>query len=328
MKRREFIGLAGAAAALPVLSPFAARAQAMPVIGFLHTGSPEENTRRLSGFHKGLGDAGFTDGRNVTIEYRWALGRNNELPAMAADLVRRQVALIATLGSTPATVAARAATATIPIIFAIGSDPVALGLVASLSRPGGNATGISSLTAELAAKRFGLLRELVPQATGYFALVNPTSALSEIFIKELKAGTAGLGIHIEILRASDDSEIEAAFAGLPQRPANLMIFGPDSFFYTRRAQIAALAVRYRVPSVFDDRVYVEAGGLMNYGADWSNVMELAGGYVARVLRGEKPADLPVQQATRFELVINRKTAGALGIELSRTLLATADDVID
>jgi putative ABC transport system substrate-binding protein len=326
MRRREFVGLIGGAAAWSR----AARAQtsAVPVIGFLHTGSPEENARRLAGFLKGLADAGFVDGRNVTIEYRWALGRNSDLPALAADLVRRQVTLIATPGSTPAAVVAKAATATIPIVFAVGADPVALGLVASLSRPGGNATGITSLNAELAAKRLGLLRELVPQPTGYFVLVNPTSVLAEAITKELEAGAASLGMHVEILRASNDVEMEAAFANLPQRAGNAMIFGPDAFFYTRRAQIAALAVRYGVPTVHDDRAYVEAGGLMNYGADWSNVMELAGGYAARILKGEKPADLPVQQAAKFELVINRRSAKALGIELSRTLLATADEVID
>jgi putative tryptophan/tyrosine transport system substrate-binding protein len=284
--------------------------------------------RRLAGFLKGLADAGFVDGRNVTIEYRWALGRNNELPALAADLVRRHVTLIATPGSTPAAVVATAATATIPIVFAVGADPVALGLVASLSRPGGNATGITSLNAELAAKRLGLLRELVPQATGYFVLVNPTSVLAEAITKGLEAAAASLGMHVEFVRASNDAEIQAAFANLPQRSGNAMIFGPDAFFYTRRAQIAALAVRYGVPTVHDDRAYAEAGGLLNYGADWSNVMELAGGYAARILKGEKPADLPVQQATKFEFVINRKTAKALGIEISRTLLATADEVID
>src|SRR5882757_4891418 len=215
MKRREFIGLIGGVAAWPLAA--SAQTSAMPVIGFLHTGSPEENARRLAGFLKGLADGGFVDGRNVTIEYRWALGRNNELPALAADLVRRQVTLIATPGSTPAAVVAKAATATIPIVFAVGADPVALGLVASLSRPGGNATGITSLNAELAAKRLGLLRELVPQATGYFFLVNPTSVLAEANTKELEAGAASLGMHIEIVRASNDAEIEAAFANLPQR---------------------------------------------------------------------------------------------------------------
>jgi putative tryptophan/tyrosine transport system substrate-binding protein len=327
MRRREFISLlTGTAAAWPL----AARAQqpAMPVIGFLHTGSPSENAKRLAAFLKGLGDGGFVDGRNVVIEYHWAAGNNEALPAMAAELVRRKVTMIVTPASTAAAVVARAATSTIPIVFAIGADPVALGLVTSLSRPGGNATGTASLNAEVGAKRLGLLRELVPQAARYHVLVNPTSPLAAPFIKELESGAASLGIHLEILRASNDAEIEARFAALPEGPGNVMVFGPDALFYTRRAQIAALAVRHAVPAIFDDRAYVEAGGLLNYGADWANLMELTGGYAARVLKGEKPADLPVQQATKFELVINLKTAKALGLAVPQKLLLLADDVVE
>ena len=326
MKRRNFIAGVGAAALLP----FAARAQApvMPVIGFLHAGSPEQNVTRLAAFLRGLKAAGLVDGQNVAIEYRWGRGSDQQLPAMAADLIRRQVTVIATPGSTAATVAAKAATSTVPIVFTTGADPVALGFVASLSRPGGNATGVTSLNAEMGAKRLGLMRELVPQASRYFAFTNPTSLLTAPFVRELEAGAASLGIHIDVVHASNVAEIETAFASLPPSPGSVLMFCPDTFFYTQRAQIATLTARYAVPAIFDDRAYVEAGGLINYGADWPTLMELAGRYTARVIGGEKPADLPVVQSTKFELVINRKTANTLGLEISRTLLATADEVID
>jgi putative tryptophan/tyrosine transport system substrate-binding protein len=326
MRRRDFIKvLAGSAVALPL----AAHAQqpAVPVIGFLHSGSPDQNVKRLAAFRKGLNEAGFVEGQNVAIEYRWAAGQNDKLPALVADLIRRQVAVIATAGSTPASVAAKAATTTIPIVFAVGADAVALGLVASLNRPGGNVTGITSLNADIAAKRLGVLRELVPQATRYFTLVNPTSQLAEPFIKDLQAGAASLGTHIDILHASTDGEIEAAFADLPLA-GTVLVFPPDAFFYIRRARIAALAARHAVPTMFDGRDYVDAGGLASYGADFVNVMELAGNYTARILKGEKAADLPVVQAARFELVINLKTAKALGVTVPPTLLAIADEVIE
>jgi putative ABC transport system substrate-binding protein len=326
MKRRQFITLAGAAAAWPL----AARAQssAMPVIGFLHAGSPDENTKRLAAFLKGLGDAGFVEGRNVAIEYRWASGNNEQLPAMVADLIARKVALITTPGSTAAAVVAKAATATIPIVFSSGTDPVGLGLVGSLGRPGGNATGITSLSAELAAKRLGLSRELVPKASRYFTLIKPSSELAAPFVHDLQEAATSLGIQIAVLKADTADEIDQAFDSIPQSPGNVMVFGPEGFFYVRRAHIAELALRRAIPTVFDGRDYVEAGGLAGYGPDFFNVMELTGGYVARVLKGAKPADLPVQQATKFELVINRKTAKTLGIEISPTLLATADEVIE
>jgi putative tryptophan/tyrosine transport system substrate-binding protein len=326
MRRREFIALVAGAAALPLTAR--AQQQAMPVIGFLHAGSPDENTKRLAAFRKGLGDAGFVEGQNVAIEYRWALGKNEELPAMAADLVRRKVTLIATPGSTAAAVAAKSATTTIPVVFSSGTDPVALGLVNSLSRPGGNATGITSLNAELAAKRLGLFRELVPMASHYFTLVNPTSELAAPFVKDLQNAASSLGIKVEVLEANTTEEIDAAFASIPQAPGTVMVFGPEGFFYVHRAQIAELALRRAIPAIFDVRDYVDAGGLASYGSDYFKLMELTGNYAARVLKGEKPADLPVQQATKFEFVINRKTAEALGIEISPTLLATADDVIE
>jgi putative tryptophan/tyrosine transport system substrate-binding protein len=330
MKRRQFISLVGAAAATPLLYSPVARAQkaAMPVIGFLHSGAPEQNVKRLAAWRKGLDDVGFVEDRNVTIEYRWAGGRNDRLPDLASDLIHRQVAVIVTAGSTPAALAAKAATTTIPIVFGAGADPVELGLVPSLNRPGGNVTGVTSLNAEVAAKRLGMFRDLVPQAAHYFAFVNPTSALAELFIKDLQAGAATVGIHVDILRASTDAEIEAAFASLPHEAGNVLVFGPDAFFFIRRAQIAALMARHAIPSVHDARDYVEAGGLMSYGADFLNVMQLAGGYTGRILKGEKPADLPVMLSTKYELVINLKTAKALGLTVPDRLLALADEVIE
>ena len=326
MKRREFIGLLGGAAALP----FAVHAQspAMPLIGFLHAGSPDENARRLDAFRKGLAAAGFVEGQNVAIEYRWASGRTQELAAMAADLIGKSVALIVTPGSTAAAVAAKAATSSVPIVFSSGTDPVALGLVASLNRPGGNATGITSLNAELAAKRLGLFRELAPGLTRYFTLVRPSSELAAPFVADLQRAAASLGVGVEVLKADTSDEIDAALASVPQQAGCGMVFGPEGFFYIHRQRIAELALARALPTIFDVRDYADVGGLASYGSDYFNVMEHTGNYVARVLRGEKPADLPVQQATKFELVINRRTAKALGIELSRTLLATAEDVID
>jgi putative tryptophan/tyrosine transport system substrate-binding protein len=300
----------------------------MPVIGFLHSGEPEPNVKRLAAFRKGFSEAGFIEGQNVAIEFRWAGGQNERLPDLAADLVRRQVAVIATAGSTPAALAAKAATTTIPVVFAAGADPIALGLVPSLNRPGGNVTGITSTNAELAAKRLGLLHELVPQAARYFALVNPTSALTELIVKDLQAGARTLGLPVEILHASNDREIDAAFASLPQGSGNVLAFGPDAFFYIRRVQIAALAARHAVPAMADGRDYVEAGALVGYGADFLNLMQLAGGYTGRILKGEKPADLPVMQSTKYEFVINMKTAKALGVKISDNLLSLADEVIE
>jgi putative tryptophan/tyrosine transport system substrate-binding protein len=327
MRRREvLVGLGGAVA----MWPLAARAQpaAVPVIGFLHSGSADENAKRLAAFRKGLAETGFVEGRNVAIEYRWALGKNEDLPALAADLVRRKVALIATPGSTPAAVAAKAATTSIPLVFGVGADPVALGLVASVSRPDGNATGVTSLNAELVAKRLGIFRDLVPEAKRYFMLVNPASVLAAPFIAALQSAAEGIGIRIEVLRASSDNEIDAAFDSVPQAPGNAMVFGPDAFFYIRRAHIADLALRRTIPTIFDDRAYVSAGGLICYGADFLEVMELAGNYAGRILKGERPGDLPVQQPTKFELVINLKTAKALGIDVPQRLLLIADEVIE
>jgi putative ABC transport system substrate-binding protein len=289
--------------------------------------SPAQNAKRVGAWLQGLKDGGFVDGQNVRIEYRWANGDESRLPALAADLIGRGVSVIATPGSTPAAMAAKRATTSIPLVVTTGADPVALGIVPSLSHPGGNITGVTSMNADLAAKRLGLLRELAPQASRYFTLINPTSPLAAPSLKDLEAGAARLGIHVEVLRAADDAEIERAFAGLPKTGAAL-VFGPDQYLYTRRAKLAALASQLAVPTVFDVRDYVDAGGLSSYGTDYMNVMELAGGYTARVLNGAKPADLPFLQPTKFETVINLKTARTLGLTVPSTLLALADEVIE
>jgi ABC-type uncharacterized transport system substrate-binding protein len=327
MRRREFITLLGGAA---VGWPLAARAQqrAVPVIGYLHSGSPEPNLKRVSAFRKGLGETGYAEGQNVAIEFRWAAGQDDQLPEMAAELVRRRVAVIATPGSTPAALAAKAATTTIPIVFYIGGDPVALGLVASLNHPGGNATGISTQDAELMAKRLAQLREVVPRAARCIALVNPNSALTEAIVKNLQSSVATLGQQVEILNAGTIREIDAAFANLAERPGSALLVGPDAFFFIRRAQILTLAARHALPAIYYDREFVEAGGLMSYGPDRVNTFQQAGIYTGRILKGEKPADLPVMQPTKFGLVINLSTARALGIELSQTVLALADEVIE
>ena len=327
MRRREFITLIGGAAAA---WPLAARAQqaTMPVIGFLHAGSPENYGVRLAAYRQGLKDAGFVEGQNVAVEYRWANDHQDRLPALAADLIQRHVAVIATPGSTPAALAAKAATNTLPIVFTTGTDPVALGLVASLSQPGGNATGITALNADLAAKKLGVMRALLPKADHFFALVNPKSPLTEPFLKDLRAGAASLGLTFEILPVSDPSEIKTVFATLPQRPNGVLLVGTDVLLFNNRTQIAALAAQYKLPTIYDGREYAEAGGLISYGADFLDVMRQAGVYTGRVLKGEKPADLPVVQEVKFELVINLKTAKVLGLDVPPILLATADDVIE
>jgi putative ABC transport system substrate-binding protein len=325
MKRRGFLGLLAGAA---LGAPFVVQAETASVVGFLHAGSPEENEKRLAAFLKGLSAGGLVEGQNVSIEYRWARGKNGELSEMAADLVRRKVAMIVTPGSTAAAVAAKKATTKIPIVFSSGTDPVALALVESLNHPGGNATGITSLNAEVAAKRLGLFRELAPKTKRFFTLVKPTSALAAPFAKDLEDAASGLGLHVDVLNANTESEIDTAFEHIPHEGGCGMIFGPEGFFYVYRKHIAALALARGLPTIFDVRDYVEAGGLASYGSDYYAVMELTGSYAARVLKGEKPADLPVQQATKFEMVLNRATARALNLEISPTLLATADDVIE
>ena len=320
IKRRQFFTLLGGAVALPL----AARAQqpAMLVVGFLHSGSPEPNANRVAAFRKGLSEAGYVEGQNVAIEFRWATGRDDQLPDLAADLIRRRVAVIATLGSTPAALAAKAATTSIPIIFLVGSDPVALGLVDSLNRPGGNATGVNFQLAELVTKRLGILREIAPGSNRFVALVNPNTAFTDAVVKDLQSSGSALGLPIEILPASTGREIDAAFAKLVQKPGGALLVGPDAVFTNRRAQIVTLAARHAVAAIYGTRDFAEIGGLMSYGPDLVDAYQQSGIYVGRVLKGEKPAVLPVVQPTKFELVVNLNTARA------HTLLALADEVIE
>jgi putative tryptophan/tyrosine transport system substrate-binding protein len=327
IKRREFISLLGGAAAA---WPLAARAQQakLPTIGFLHSGSLEPNANRVAAFRKGLSEAGYVEGQNVAIEFRWAVDQNDRLPDLAADLIRRRVAVIATPGSTPASLAAKAATETIPIVFLIGGDPVALGLVASLNRPGGNATGVNLQLVELVPKQLGMLRELVPAANHFVALVNPNTAYTDTVVKDLQASASGLGVPIEFLRAGTDREIDAAFANLVQKPGGALLVGPDAVFVSRRAQIVTLAARHALPAIYYVRDFAGIGGLMSYGPNLAHTYRQAGIYVGRVLKGEKPADLPVVQPTKFELVVNLNTARALGLTVPDRLLALADEVIE
>jgi putative ABC transport system substrate-binding protein len=325
-KRREFITLLGAAAVWPL----AARAQQspMPVIGFLHGGTAEQNANRVIGFRKGLSEAGFVEGQNVTIEFHWADGQNDRLPELATDLIRRRVAVIATLSSNLAAVVAKAGTTTIPIVFTVGADPVEMGLVASLSRPGGNVTGISTLNAELTAKRLGLLHELAPQAANISVLLNPTNPSAEPASRDLQATARTLGLQINVVHASNDREIDVAFADLALKAGSALLVSTDPFFFIRRAQLVALAARHAVPTIYYDREFTDNGGLVSYGTSVGGAWEQAGIYVGRILKGEKPADLPVAQATKFEMVINLKTAKALGITMPNTLLSLADEVIE
>jgi putative ABC transport system substrate-binding protein len=323
MNRRDFIAAVGAAAALPVT----ARAQhGMPVIGFLHAGSPAPNASRLAGLRKGLSEAGLVEGQNVAIEFRWAEGRGERLPELAADLVHRQVNVIATLSATQASLAAKAATSTIPIVFQVGSDPVAIGLVASLNRPGGNATGVSTLSAEIMPKRIGLLRELAPSITRVYVLANPTNPNAETVEPELQGVARSLNLQIEVLHASNDEEIQAAFKRI--LPDGALVVSNDPAFFIRRSMLAALAASMRLPAIYYERNFAVDGGLMSYGTGSARAWQLAAGYIARILKGEQPADLPVAQVTAFELVINLKTAKALGLTLPPNMLALADEVIE
>jgi len=320
--RREFISLLGGAAAWP----FAARAQrsAMPVIGFLSAGSPT-TTAALGTWRQVLADAGFVEGRNVAIEYRFAEGKYNRLPALAAELVRRQVAVIVAI-PTPAALAAKAATTTIPIVFIAAEDPVKVGLVANLARPGGNVTGGSILFAELGPKQLGLLRELVPTAARIGLLVNPNNINAEDVTKDVAGGAAG--VEMEVVHASNILEIDAAFASLVRKRADALVAATDSFFFNRRLQLATLATRHAIPAVFNAREYAEVGALMSYGTSLTEAFRQVGIYTGRILQGAKPADLPVVQSSKFEFVINLSTARAIGIDIPATLIARADEVIE
>jgi ABC-type uncharacterized transport system substrate-binding protein len=325
MKRREFITLVGSAAAWPI----AARAQqpAMPVVGFLHEGSPELNADHPEAFRKGLSEAGFIEGRNVAIEYRWAIVRYDRLPGLAADLVRRQVAVIAATGGT--VFAAKPATATIPIVFNTGVDPVKAGLVVALNKPGGNITGITTINTQLGTKWVGLMHELLPSATRFALLVNPEDRMNTIgMITDVQGATAALGLQVEILYASTSNELETALASVVQKQAGALMIVPGGFFLDRSVQIGTLALRDGVPAIYPNRAFPEAGGLMSYGSNWTDTFRQAGIYCGRILKGEKPADLPVQQQTKFHFVINLKTAKALRLQIPPTLLALADEVIE
>jgi putative tryptophan/tyrosine transport system substrate-binding protein len=326
VKRREFITLLGGAAAWP----FAARAQqpVLPVIGFLTARGPGDLPRLMAAFHSGLKAAGFVEGQNVAIEYRFAEGRNERLPALAADLVQRQVTVIAAV-TTPAAVAAQAVTTTIPIVFETGTDPIQLGLVASLNQPGGNVTGATNMIVELASKRLELLHELLPTTTRMALLVNPADrALAQSQSREVLAAARSLGIELHVLNASSDRDFDALFANLTRLRAGGLVIGPGSVTLRGIEQLATLAVRHAIPAIHQDRDFPAAGGLMSYGSDVAESYRLAGNYTGRVLKGEKPADLPVQQASKFNLYLNLKTAKALGLRVPDTLLARADEVIE
>jgi putative ABC transport system substrate-binding protein len=328
VKRRDFITLLGGVAAA---WPPAARAQqsAMPVIGFLNPYSPDGQSDRLRGFRQGLAETGYVEGVSVAIEYRWAEGQFDRMPALATELARRQVAVIAATGSVVSASAAEAATTTIPIVFVVAEDPVKLGLVANLARPAGNLTGINFLSAELVAKRLGLLRELVPGTARVAVLVNPTNARNtESTLRDMQAAAQAMGLQIQVLNASTKGEINAAFASLGRERSDALFVGGDAFFNTRRVQLVNLASRHALPTAYAERVFPEIGGLMSYGSDIVDAYRQVGSYVGRILKGTKPADLPVVQATKFELVINAETARMLGLAVSPSLIATADEVIE
>jgi putative tryptophan/tyrosine transport system substrate-binding protein len=325
MNRRDFITLLGGAA---VGWPLAARAQqaALPVIGFLSGAAPGPYAPFVSAFNRGLKEAGYFEGQNVTVEYRWTEGQDDRMPLLAADLVRRSVSVI--VGNTPGALAAKAATSTIPIVFTAAADPVKLGLVASLNRPGGNATGVYFFVGDLGSKQLGLLHELVPAARRVGLLVYPDNPLTESATKDVTAAAAAIGFHIDVVAARDSREIEAAFATLVRNKADALLVGPAAFLLTRRLQIATLAARHALPAVYNVREYPEAGGLMSYGTSQTEAYRQVGIYAGKILKGAKPADLPVIQSTTFELVINLPTARAIGLDIPATLLARADEVIE
>jgi ABC-type uncharacterized transport system substrate-binding protein len=327
MKRRDFITLVGSAAAA---WPLAARAQqpAVPVIGILHTQSPDVFAESLRGFRHGLKEAGFVEGESVAIEYRWADNQNDRLPALAAELVRRQVAVIAATGGIPSSLAAKAATTTIPILFVAGDDPVKLGLVASLARPSGNLTGVNFFGAELAAKRLELLRELIPAAARIAVLVNPANAEADSTLRDVEAAARDMHLQIRVLNAGSTSEINAAFGTFERERDDALLVGVGPPFNGKRVQLVQLATYYRIPAIYAGRQNVEVGGLMSYGANLTEAYRQVGAYAGRILKGAKPADLPVVQSTKFELVINTQTARMFGLTVPPSLLARADEVIE
>jgi len=326
MRRREFIAFLGGALGWPLT----ARAQQAekPVVGFINAASAEGYTRQTAAFVKGLGEIGYVEGQNVSIEYRWAEGRVDRLPAMAADLVRKQVAVIAATSS-PAAIAAKAATTTVPIVFETGADPIQLGLITNLSRPGGNVTGITQTNVEMAPKRLQLLYELVPTARVMALLVNPNDlTLAEAYTRDVQAAARALDVELHILNASTETDLDAAFAMLAQLKAGGLVISGGAFLTSQSEKLAALAMRHSMPAVFTNREFVAAGGLLGYGSAIADAYRLVGIYAGRILKGDKPADLPVQQATRVELFINLKTAKALGLTVPNTLIGRADEVIE
>jgi putative ABC transport system substrate-binding protein len=328
MHRRSFLTLLGTSAAASAW-PLAARAQqqpAMPVIGFLNGGSPDGYAPLVAAFRQGLKETGFPEGQNLAVEYRWADGQYDRLPAMAAELVGRQVAVI--VANTPGNLAAKAATTTIPIVFTTSTDPVQIGLVASLSRPGGNVTGATSLDLEVSPKRLELAHELVPTATTVAVLVNPTSPTFETVLQDLQAAARTLGRQLHVLHASTERDLDTAFATLVQLRTGALVIGSDTFFTSRVEQIAALALRHAVPAIYQTRAFAAARGLMSYGGSSTDLYRIAGTYTGRILKGEKPADLPVQQVAKIELIINMKAAKALGITFPTAILVRADEVIE
>jgi putative ABC transport system substrate-binding protein len=327
MIRRQFIALLGGAAAWPLV----ARAQTatIPVVGFLGAGSLENYVLYLAAFRRGLSESGFIEGQNVSIEYRWAEGQYDRMAELAADLARRRVAVIAVPGSPPGARAAKAATSTIPIVFSVGDDPVKSGLVTSISRPEGNATGINFFTGEVVAKRLALLHELVPRALRVAVFINPSDApRAEALSNEVRVAARAIGLHIQTLNPSTNRDIDAAFEALVRERADALFVGPDAFYNTRRVQLANMAAHHSIPTAFAVREYVDAGGLMSYGTSLADMYRQVGVYCGRILKGAKPADLPVVQSTKFETVINMQTARMLGLEVPPTRLARADEVIE
>jgi ABC-type uncharacterized transport system substrate-binding protein len=325
MRRREFITLLGGAAAWPLV----ARAQqAMPVIGYLAAGTPDTNARFVAAFRKGLNETGYVESRNVAIEYRWAHNDYDRLPELASDLARRGVSVIAVTGGTMGIRAAQAATATIPIVFGTGDDPVQTGLVPSLNRPGGNVTGIVTMNVELAAKRLALLHELLPAATRFAVFLNPKNPSASSATRSALADAPAAGWQIEFLTVSTASDLNAAFATLVQQRAGALLVAPDALFVSRRVQLLTLAARHVVPTIYPSREFAEAGGLMSYGSSFTDMFRQAGTYTGRILKGAIPADLPVMRATTFEFIINLQTAKALDIDVPATLVARADEVIE
>jgi len=326
MRRREFIAGLGSAAAWPVVAQ--AQQKQMPVVGFIAAESSDRNTDLPAAFRRGLNEAGFIEGRDVAIEYRWANLQLDRLPSLAADLVRRQVAVIAATGSVATALAAKQATTTIPIVFNIGVDPVKEGLVAAFNKPGGNITGITSVNNQLGTKWVGLMHELLPNAMRFAVLADPKDPMNVVaMITDMQRGAAALGLQLEVLYASTSSELQTSIADVTQKQAAALMITPSALFLDQRAQIAALASRDGVPAIYANRNFPAAGGLMSYGSNWTDTFRQSGIYCGRILRGEKPSNLPVMQPTQFELVINLKTAKALGITIPETMLATADEVI-